>query len=79
MQTGSQADLLAGIRSAIQSDDYALRPHAVSHMLSEGFKESDIVGAIGNGKILEHYPDESRCGGDLSSEPDHERVSSRGD
>ena len=61
MQTDPQADLLAAIRSAIQSDDYALRPHAVSHMLSEGFGESDILGAIGNGKILERYPDESRC------------------
>ncbi len=38
-----------------------MRPHTVSHMLAEGFGESDIVEAIGNGRMLEHYIGEDRC------------------
>ncbi len=30
-------------------------------MLAEGFDESNIVEAVGNGKILEHYTEEDRC------------------
>lgn len=49
------------IQKSVKSGDYALRPHAVSHMLAEGFGENDIVEAIGNGVIIENYTEENRC------------------
>ena len=49
------------IQKAIKNGNYALRPHTVTHMLSEGFEEGNIVEAIINGKILEHYTEEYRC------------------
>jgi hypothetical protein len=30
-------------------------------MISEGFRESDIIEAIGNGIVLEEYVEEDRC------------------
>ncbi len=54
-------NLLKNIREQVQKRNYALRPHAVSHMLAEGFDESNIVEAVGSGKILEHYAEEDRC------------------
>ncbi len=54
-------NFLRKIREALQSGNYALRPHTVSHMLAEGFEESDIIEAVGNGKILENYIEEDRC------------------
>ena len=49
------------IQIAVQNENYALRPHSISHMLAEGFNENNIIEAISNGKILEHYIDEDRC------------------
>ncbi len=37
------------------------RPHAIGHMLAEGFSESDIIEVILNGRIIEHYIEEDRC------------------
>jgi len=54
-------NLLKKIRKSVQEKNYALRPHTVSHMLAEGFDESNIVEAVGNGKILELYHEEDRC------------------
>ncbi len=54
-------NLLQNIQNLVQKGSYALRPHAVSHMLAEGFDESDIVEAICNGKILENYTEEDLC------------------
>ncbi len=53
--------VLKSIHEAVQNRNYALRPHAVSHMLAEGFNEKDIIEAILNGRIIEHYLDEDRC------------------
>lgn len=54
-------DLFKNIIEVVQKGNYALRPHAVSHMLSEGFDESNIIEAITKGKIIENYIDEDRC------------------
>ncbi len=54
-------NLLKNIRESVQKKSYALRPHTISHMLAEGFNESNIIEAIGNGKILENYIEEDRC------------------
>lgn len=54
-------NILQKIQEAIDTKNYALRPHAISHMVSDGFGEIDIVEAIENGKILENYTDEERC------------------
>jgi len=54
-------DLLKNIQRQIQKKNYALRPHAVSHMLAEGFSERCIVEAMENGKIIENYFAEDRC------------------
>ena len=56
-----QSGIIEGIHDAVQKANYALRPHAVSHMLAEGFHEKDIIEAILNGKIIENYIDEDRC------------------
>lgn len=53
--------ILKRIQEAINKGNYALRPHTVTHMLSEGFDEDNIVEAIITGKILEHYTEEDRC------------------
>jgi hypothetical protein len=44
MEKDSKEEILTDIKSVVQRRDYALRPHAVSHMLSEGFVESDNCG-----------------------------------
>jgi hypothetical protein len=36
---------LRRIQEAAEKKAYAMRPHAVSHMLAEGFTEKDIVTA----------------------------------
>ena len=54
-------NILISIQEAVQNGNYALRPHAVSHMFAEGFDESNIVESIENGRILEHYIEEDRC------------------
>lgn len=53
--------ILKRIQEAARKEAYALRPHAVSHMLAEGFNEKDIIESILDGKIIEHYNDEDRC------------------
>ncbi len=53
--------ILGKIKKTIKKGSYALRPHTVTHMLSEGFDEENIVEALLNGKILEQYTKESRC------------------
>jgi len=54
-------NLLINIQKLVSERQYALRPHAVTHMLSEGFDEKEIVESIGNGKIIEDYCEEDRC------------------
>ncbi|RLC19192.1 MAG: hypothetical protein DRI57_07470 [Deltaproteobacteria bacterium] len=54
-------NIFSNIREAVRRGDYALRPHAVTHMLAEGFEEADIVETVGNGRIVEHYIEEDRC------------------
>jgi len=49
------------IQTLVSNKQYALRPHAVTHMLSEGFEEKDTIESIGNGKIIEDYYEEDRC------------------
>lgn len=57
----TEMNIFKNIQEAVQKGNYALRPHAVSHMLAEGFEESSIVEAVENGRILEHYIEEERC------------------
>lgn len=53
---------LENIRKLILAGQYRIRIHAVRHMLEEGFTEANIVESItGNSKIIENYPDDSRC------------------
>ena len=58
-----ERELLGQIKQLIGERRYRVRLHAVRHMIEEGFGEQDILGAIGSSKsrILEDYPDESRC------------------
>ncbi len=56
-----ESELIKNIKQAAQSGNYALRPHAISHMLAEGFDESAIIETILNGTIIEHYIEEDRC------------------
>jgi hypothetical protein len=57
-----ERDLLVEIKRLVSARRYRVRIHAVRHMIEEGFGEADLLGAIaGKSKILENYPDESRC------------------
>lgn len=58
----TEADLLQRIKALVRAGNFRIRSHAVQHMFGEGFTENDIVEAVtGKTRILEHYPDESRC------------------
>jgi len=58
----SEQELLERLKRLIGERKYRLRIHAVRHMIEEGFTEEGMVEAvIGRSKILENYPDESRC------------------
>ena len=53
---------LERIRRLVGARQYRVRIHAVRHMIEEGFGEEDVVSALtGKSKIVEQYPDESRC------------------
>ena len=55
-------DLLDKLRILIEAKKYRVRLHAVRHMVEEGFRENDILTAVlERCKILEDYPDDSRC------------------
>src|SRR6267143_7333802 len=55
-------ELLSRIKSLILSTKYRVRIHAVRHMVEDGFTEQDIITAVaGKSRILEDYPEESRC------------------
>ena len=58
-----ERELLERIRQLIEMRRYRVRLHAVRHMIEEGFGEPDILEAVGSSKskVLENYPDESRC------------------
>jgi hypothetical protein len=55
-------ELLIKIRGRIAARKYRVRIHAVRHMIEEGFTEENIVTAVaGKSRMIEDYPDESRC------------------
>jgi hypothetical protein len=58
-----ERELFEKIKELIGARRDRVRLHAVRHMIEEGFSEQDMLGAIASGKsrILENYPDESRC------------------
>ncbi|HYH87106.1 MAG TPA: DUF4258 domain-containing protein [Pyrinomonadaceae bacterium] len=58
----TELDLLNVIKRLINSRQYRVSIHAVRHMIEEGFSEASILEAVaGRSKIIENYPDESRC------------------
>lgn len=58
----AELELLETIKRLVRERRYRVRIHAVRHMIEEGFGEDDVVEVItGRSKILENYPDESRC------------------
>lgn len=60
MSTGRE--LLLEIKRLIAARQYRVRIHAVRHMIEEGFDEDNLLEAMaGRSKILENYPDETRC------------------
>jgi hypothetical protein len=58
-----ERERLEKIRQLIGRQRYRVRLHALRHMIEEGFGEQDILAAVvsSKSKILEDYPDESRC------------------
>ena len=59
---GAGQELYDRIKSLAGALRYRIRSHAVRHMIEEGFAEQDIIQILsGRGRILEDYPDESRC------------------
>ncbi|HZG54724.1 MAG TPA: DUF4258 domain-containing protein [Pyrinomonadaceae bacterium] len=58
-----EGELFEQIKELIGARQYRVRLHAVRHMIEEGFGEQDILVVLGSSKsrILEDYPDESRC------------------
>jgi hypothetical protein len=58
----AERELLDEVKRLVGARRYRVRIHAVRHMVEEGFDEHDLLEAIaGRSRILEHYPDESRC------------------
>ena len=58
----NEDELLSRIKALLLSEKYRVRIHAVRHMVEDGFTEQDIITAItGKSRILEDYPEESRC------------------
>jgi hypothetical protein len=58
----NEDELLSRIRVLLLSTKYRVRIHAVRHMIEDGFTEQDIITAVtGKSRILEDYPEESRC------------------
>lgn len=58
----NEDELLPRIRSLLLSTKYRVRSHAIRHMVEDGFTEQDIITAVaGKSRILEDYPEESRC------------------
>ena len=58
----TEAELLERIKALVSAGSFRLRPHAARHVIEEGFTEEDIVEAVvGESRILEDYPLESRC------------------
>ena len=58
----TEAELLEWIKDLVGEGSFRLRPHAARHVIEEGFTETDILEAIlGDCRILEIYPHESRC------------------
>ncbi len=57
-----EEELLTKIKKLIKAGKYRTRIHAVRHMIEEGFTGMNIIEAVtGNSKIIENYPDDSRC------------------
>lgn len=53
------------IRRNIAQGKYLIKTHAIQHALKEGFDRRNMVEAVGNGRIIENYPQERRllvCG-----------------
>jgi hypothetical protein len=58
----TDAELLERIKALVSRGKFRIRTHAARHIIKEGFSESDIVEAVtGKSRILEDYPDQSRC------------------
>ena len=58
----TEAELLERIKEAVIAGNSRTRSHATRHMFEEGFQEQDIIAAlIGKLRLLENYPDETRC------------------
>lgn len=54
--------VLKRIQNLVRQQKYRARIHASTHMIEEGFEESDLEEALTRkARILEHYPDEERC------------------
>lgn len=57
-----EQELLSSIKTLLAAKKYRIRVHAVRHFIEEGFSEQDVLYALsGRSKILENYPEESRC------------------
>lgn len=57
-----EAELLEWIKDAASIGNFRIRSHVTRHMFEEGFQEEDILAALtGKLRLLEHYPDETRC------------------
>ncbi len=54
--------IFENIRTLVLRGKYRVRIHAIRHMIEDGFDEANILEAISkNGRIIENYPDDSRC------------------
>lgn len=49
------------LREMVGAERFSVRSHVVRHMLEEGFERQHCVESIMTGRVIEHYPDVSRC------------------
>ena len=52
---------IAWLREMVGARRYSVRSHVLRHTLEEGFECNHCIDVIMTGRIIEHYPDESRC------------------
>ena len=52
---------LAAVRRRVADGHFSVRPHAMQHAVKEGFTVEQIVQTVMIGRVIEEYPDRSRC------------------
>ncbi len=59
--TSHSLRILHRIRTLVTAGRYTIGAHAERHMLEEGFEKEHCIGAILDGRVIEHYEARRTC------------------